>query len=333
MLTGSWDLTLLTGLSWQWTGRVNSKIFSIPFVALTRQKIHLLATWSSATGTHNTVYITPEARLDASWLMRFLPVFNGVTLMKPGTAERVCFVDACLTGGGGGGCHMVMATIRFSSHKQSHRPSTRSLVWRLLTCLWPLGCGRQSGQAWKYSFTVTTGQWCAQLIQVPRMTRWSGGWYGSFGGGVPPKTFISWLRTDQALKWRPLICWADSRTAEHITRSDSSSLTSSVKVSESSRLNCSSPLSAFSRFRFHDRASHRPFVNIISVVRLSGGVKELLESVSVTLQMSLRRYRFSATVAGIGCFKQEEECFQTKYHKKLYLSSKAVPSILFRLQY
>ena len=93
----------------------------------------------------NTVYITPEARLDASWLMRFLPVFNGVTFMKPDTAERVCFVDACLTGGGV--CPVATAIIRFSSHKQSHRSSTRSLVWRPSTCLWPLGCGRQSGQA------------------------------------------------------------------------------------------------------------------------------------------------------------------------------------------
>ena len=48
-----------------------------------------------------SVYIPQDARLDAIWLRTFLPLFNGTTLMKPQVAERVAFVDACLTGAGG----------------------------------------------------------------------------------------------------------------------------------------------------------------------------------------------------------------------------------------
>ena len=49
----------------------------------------------------NVVSITYEARLDAIWIATFLPHFNGRTVIKPSTAQRVAFVDACLQSGGG----------------------------------------------------------------------------------------------------------------------------------------------------------------------------------------------------------------------------------------
>ena len=45
--------------------------------------------------------VTHEARLDALWLAAFLPAFNGITLIKPLTAQFTVEVDSCLSGGGG----------------------------------------------------------------------------------------------------------------------------------------------------------------------------------------------------------------------------------------
>ena len=48
----------------------------------------------------NVTPIPCQAKLDALWIVRFLNTFNGKTMMKPHTAERVCFVDTCPQGGG-----------------------------------------------------------------------------------------------------------------------------------------------------------------------------------------------------------------------------------------
>ena len=45
--------------------------------------------------------ITSQARLDALWFRAFLPLFNGVSLIKSETADLVVQVDACLQGAGG----------------------------------------------------------------------------------------------------------------------------------------------------------------------------------------------------------------------------------------
>ena len=55
----------------------------------------------TVTSQSHVAHITYEARLDVRWLINFLPLFNGTTIMKPTTAEKVCFVDACPAGGGG----------------------------------------------------------------------------------------------------------------------------------------------------------------------------------------------------------------------------------------
>ena len=45
--------------------------------------------------------IDSEARADATWLLAFLPRFNGTTIIKPTTAQVMVEVDACLQGAGG----------------------------------------------------------------------------------------------------------------------------------------------------------------------------------------------------------------------------------------
>ena len=50
---------------------------------------------------HQTVFIPHEAKMDAMWLEAFLQVFNGLTLIKPTTAQHVAYVDACPLGIGG----------------------------------------------------------------------------------------------------------------------------------------------------------------------------------------------------------------------------------------
>ena len=45
--------------------------------------------------------ITTGAKLDVSWFLAFLPVYNGITLIKEETAQMVAQVDACPLGAGG----------------------------------------------------------------------------------------------------------------------------------------------------------------------------------------------------------------------------------------
>ena len=66
------------------------------FTARLLQLLHSTAVSKTATAP-----ITPEARLDASWLALFLPAFNGITLIKNLTADCTVEVDSCLQGGGG----------------------------------------------------------------------------------------------------------------------------------------------------------------------------------------------------------------------------------------
>ena len=46
-------------------------------------------------------FIDPAARADVRWLAEFLPKFNGVSIIKPTTAQLTVEVDACPTGAGG----------------------------------------------------------------------------------------------------------------------------------------------------------------------------------------------------------------------------------------
>ena len=66
------------------------------FTARLLQLLHSAAVSKTATAP-----ITPEARLDASWLALFLPAFNCTTLIKSLTADCTVEVDSCLQGGGG----------------------------------------------------------------------------------------------------------------------------------------------------------------------------------------------------------------------------------------
>ena len=45
--------------------------------------------------------ISLQAKMDTSWLLAFLPRFNGISLIKSEMADHVAQVDACLTGAGG----------------------------------------------------------------------------------------------------------------------------------------------------------------------------------------------------------------------------------------
>ena len=45
--------------------------------------------------------ITDAARLDVTWFLAFLPLYNGVNLIKAETAHLVAQVDACTSGAGG----------------------------------------------------------------------------------------------------------------------------------------------------------------------------------------------------------------------------------------
>ena len=45
--------------------------------------------------------ITDAARLDVTWFLAFLPLYNGVNLIKAETAQLVAQVDACTSGAGG----------------------------------------------------------------------------------------------------------------------------------------------------------------------------------------------------------------------------------------
>ena len=46
--------------------------------------------------------VTPEIRSDIRWWLRFLPRYNGVSLIPPPTyLPDVLFTDACATGAGG----------------------------------------------------------------------------------------------------------------------------------------------------------------------------------------------------------------------------------------
>ena len=47
------------------------------------------------------ITISPQARLDVAWFLAFLPLFNGVTLIKSDVAQVVAQVDACPRGAGG----------------------------------------------------------------------------------------------------------------------------------------------------------------------------------------------------------------------------------------
>ena len=54
-----------------------------------------------ATNLATAVPVSQGAMLDATWLLAFLPHYNGRNMMKPSVAERAVFVDACPTGAGG----------------------------------------------------------------------------------------------------------------------------------------------------------------------------------------------------------------------------------------
>ena len=82
----------------QLLGRI---FYSIRCTEAARRFTNRLLDLLRITTVHNQVVITPEARLDVLWLIKFLPLFNGTTIMKPATAEKVCFIDACPKGGGG----------------------------------------------------------------------------------------------------------------------------------------------------------------------------------------------------------------------------------------
>ena len=47
------------------------------------------------------VEIPPTTKWDAYCFYQFLSAFNGLTLIKPDTAQEVAYVDSCLTGAGG----------------------------------------------------------------------------------------------------------------------------------------------------------------------------------------------------------------------------------------
>ena len=48
-----------------------------------------------------TAPISHQAKMDACWMLAFLPAFNGVSLIKSEVADRVAQVDACPKGAGG----------------------------------------------------------------------------------------------------------------------------------------------------------------------------------------------------------------------------------------
>ena len=50
---------------------------------------------------HSPVPISHGAKLDVAWFLSFLPMFNGITLMKAETAQMVAQVDACPAEAGG----------------------------------------------------------------------------------------------------------------------------------------------------------------------------------------------------------------------------------------
>ena len=57
--------------------------------------------YALATERSGTIFLGPDAKADLHWFISFLGQFNGVTLIKPSTAQHFIHVDSCLQGGGG----------------------------------------------------------------------------------------------------------------------------------------------------------------------------------------------------------------------------------------
>ena len=86
-----------------------------------------------ATEDAGSISITAPARADLRRFISFLGQFNGVTLIKPSTAQHVTHVDSCLQGGGGLCSGLAFYKLQYQDHIQDLGLSISSLeCWNLL---------------------------------------------------------------------------------------------------------------------------------------------------------------------------------------------------------
>ena len=92
-----------------------------------------------ATKHAGSISLSPAAKADRRWFIVFLGQFNGVTLIKPATAQHVIQVDSCLQGGGGICSGLEFYKLHHPDHIQDLGLSICSLeCWNLpvAACLW-----------------------------------------------------------------------------------------------------------------------------------------------------------------------------------------------------
>ena len=92
-----------------------------------------------ATEHAGTIFLGPDARADLHWFIGFLGQFNGVTLIKPSTAQHVIHMDSCLQGSGSLCSGLEYYKMSYPNYLQDLGLSISSLeCWNLLVAarLW-----------------------------------------------------------------------------------------------------------------------------------------------------------------------------------------------------